>query len=782
MSHASSGKKRKKDSKDWQKEYHRINAQYQSLLDNIGDAYSELDLSGTTTFINENAYRFLGYSKEESIGIHYKEYMSPETAEKVFKIYNTVYTTGMPAKSVEYDLIAKDGTTIFVQDTVILRRDDTGKPIGFASFSRDITEKKLAEMALRESEKKYRSILENIGDAYVEFDLAGTVTFLNDNATLILGYNQKEFIGMNYKEFSSPENSKKLFDIFYNVYKTGKPDTRAGYELITKDGSIKMIEAYVDLLDHPSGEIVGFKTVSRDVTHQKKAEIELIKSEKKYRNILENMLDSYTEVDLSGKTVFANKRAYEVMGYTKEEYLNMNYKNYSTPENADNIFAIYNSVYKTGKPATLVEYTLTAKDQTTRFVEANVNLIRDESGKPIGFTALSRDITEKKLAEKERKKLEAQLQQAQKMESIGTLAGGIAHDFNNLLMGILGLSSLMLTDTEASHPHHEYLTEIEKYVKNAVDLTRQLLGFARGGKYEVKPTNLNELLKKHNQMFKRTRKEITIIETYDKNLWTAEVDQSQIEQVLMNIYINAWQAMPEGGDLCIKTENVIFDKDVAFPFKIEPGKYVKISITDTGIGMDEAIQQRVFDPFFTTKEKERGTGLGLPSALGIIKNHGGFITLDSNPGKGSTFNIYLPASTKKMRKDIKSQEVVIPGSGTILIIDDEQMILHVGEKILQRLGYDVIIANNGNEGIDIYRKNREKVDMVILDMIMPGLSGSDTYEALKKINTDVKVLLASGYSLNGKAKAILDKGFSGFIQKPFTMEQISHKVIEILAK
>lgn len=901
-------KKLNENIKDWEAAHKELTKRYHALLDNIGDTYCEIDLTGTATFINENASRYLGYNKEEFIGKKYKDYMTPETAKKVFSVYNNVFKTGKSAKSIEYDLIAKDGTTKFIQDTIILRRDDTGNPIGFASFSRDITEKKLAEMALRQSEEKYRSILENIGDAYVEHDLTGTVTFLNVNATLLLGYNRKEFVGMNYKEFSSPETAKKLFDIFYTVYKTGKPNIRAEYELIAKDRSTKIIQAYVDLLHNPSGEPIGFKTVSRDITHQKmaeiklknseekyrnildnmlegyietdlkgnvvfsnkaacesmgyskeefrgvnyktfyatpedakdilkiyntvyktgkkaivpeqkritkdglnaffevyvdlirspsgepigfktlrrditekkKAEIILKKSEERYKNILENMLDAYTEVDLFGKNVFANKKAYEVMGYTKEEYLNMIYKDFTTPENADKIFAIYNGVYKTGKPATLVEYALTAKDHTTRFIEANVNLIRDDFGKPIGFTELSRDITEKKQAEKEKKKLETQLQYAQKMESIGTLAGGIAHDFNNLLMGILGLNSLMLADTDTSHPHHEYLKEIEAYVKNAVDLTRQLLGFARGGKYEVKPTNINELLKKHNRMFGRTRKEINITSTYDNNLWIAEVDQGQIEQVLMNIYLNAWHAMPEGGDLSIKTENVIVDENFVLPFKIEPGKYIQISIKDTGIGMDEKTQQRVFDPFFTTKEKERGTGLGLPSALGIVKNHGGFIIITSKPAQGSTFKIYLPASTKKLIEKIKSEEEALRGSGTILLIDDEQMILNVGEKILKRLGYDVILANNGNEGLDKYRKNREKIDMVILDMIMPGISGSDTYEALKKMNADIKVLLASGYSLDGKAKSILDKGCGGFIQKPFSMKQLSHKVSEIL--
>jgi signal transduction histidine kinase len=225
------------------------------------------------------------------------------------------------------------------------------------------------------------------------------------------------------------------------------------------------------------------------------------------------------------------------------------------------------------------------------------------------------------------------------MESLGTLAGGIAHDFNNLLMGIQGRTSLMVMDKDYSHPDFEHLKGIEDYVKSAADLTRQLLGFARGGKYEVKPTDINEMIKKSSSMFGRTKKEIKIHEKYQKDVWTVEVDQGQIEQVLMNLYVNAWQAMPGGGELYIETENVTLNEDYVKPYQVEQGNYVKISITDTGVGMDEATRQRIFEPFFTTKEMGRGTGLGLASVYGIIKNHGGFINVYSEKGEGTTFNI-----------------------------------------------------------------------------------------------------------------------------------------------
>ena len=250
----------------------------------------------------------------------------------------------------------------------------------------------------------------------------------------------------------------------------------------------------------------------------------------------------------------------------------------------------------------------------------------------------------------------------------------------------------------------------------------------------------------------------------------------------MNIYVNAWQAMPDGGELHIQTENVKIGDNDKQPFHVTQGKYVKISVTDIGAGMDEETRQRIFDPFFTTKEKEMGTGMGLSSAYGIIKNHEGFIEVDSEPGVGSTFNIYLPASRKKIKKDKKTTGKIKKGSGTILLIDDEQVILDVGKDMLKVLGYNVLTANGGNEGLEIFKKYQDKIDMVILDMIMPGTTGSDVYDNLKEINPDIKVLLSSGYSLNGKANKILERGCNGFIQKPFNMEQFSQKISEILSK
>jgi len=238
--------------------------------------------------------------------------------------------------------------------------------------------------------------------------------------------------------------------------------------------------------------------------------------------------------------------------------------------------------------------------------------------------------------------------------------------------------------------------------------------------------------------------------------------------------------MPDGGYLSIKTENIIFNGSCVKPFKVEPGQYVKISISDTGVGMDEKTQQRIFEPFFTTRKMGKGTGLGLASAYGIIKNHGGFIEVNSKKGKGTTFNILLPTSKRKAIENKKLSEALIPGEGTILLVDDENIIIDTGKEMIQKLGYNVLAVNSGKEAVEIYQEKRDEVDLVILDMIMPNMSGSETYDALKQINGGIKVILSSGYSLKGKATEIMNRGCSGFIQKPFNMKQLSLKIHEVI--
>ena len=394
---------------------------------------------------------------------------------------------------------------------------------------------------------------------------------------------------------------------------------------------------------------------------------------------------------------------------------------------------------------------------------------------------LSEEIEERKRAEKERAELESKFQHAQKMEAIGTLAGGVAHDFNNLLMAIQGNTSLMLMKMRSDNQCFEKLKNIEQYVARGSELTRQLLGFARRGKYHTNATNLNLLVSECSTLFGRTNKKVAIRLELEERPWVVKIDRGQIEQVLLNLFVNAWQAMPGGGFLTIITANVTVDESKFKEPEMKPGRYVKTSVVDEGIGMDDNTMQRIFDPFFTTKEMSRGTGMGLASAYGIIQNHGGFFEVESKVGAGSTLSFYLPASMGSAHQESHPPPgKVMKGSETIMIIDDEDIVVNVTSEMLTTLGYQVLEAMDGYKAVAMYAEQKEDISLVILDLVMPGMSGSKTFDLLKKENPGVKVLLSSGYSLSEEASGIMEKGCGGFIQKPYDIIKLSQKIKEVL--
>ncbi len=382
----------------------------------------------------------------------------------------------------------------------------------------------------------------------------------------------------------------------------------------------------------------------------------------------------------------------------------------------------------------------------------------------------------------ERKRLESQFFNAQKMEAIGTLAGGIAHDFNNLLMAIEGLASLILQDTGADHPHYATLTKIEKQVKNGAKLTAQLLGYARRERTESTLIDINQVVRETAEAFGRTRKQIAINLDLDDALRPVDANPGQIEQVLLNLCVNAADAMSNGGRLSFKSTNTTREVMQDHAYMPKRGEYVQLDVQDTGIGMDEATRERIFEPFFTTKEMGRGTGLGLASVFGIVKSLGGFIEVDSKIERGTTFRIYLPASGRILTADPQpdGEQPVIGSSRTVLLVDDEEVVLDVGVQMLQHFGYAVLPAANGHEALQLYTENKEKIDLVILDMVMPDMGGRVVYDRLKQCNSEVKVLLSSGYSISGEASEIMKCGCNGFIQKPFNIKELTAQIDHIL--
>ncbi|MFZ0610934.1 MAG: response regulator [Desulfobacterales bacterium] len=509
-----------------------------------------------------------------------------------------------------------------------------------------------------------------------------------------------------------------------------------------------------------------------EITVRERSEQALRESEEKYRLLAENANDAIFIIQ-DDKVTFPNPKARQLSREMNVAMDRQPFFDFIHPDDKNTVLQWYERRLNDKDVPSTCTFKLIDRSGKEHWVELNAVLINWE--KKIAALNFLKDITAQK-------SLEIQFRQSQRMESIGTLAGGIAHDFNNLLMGIQGNASVMLLDIDRDHPLHENLTGIQRCVRSGANLTRQLLGFARGGKYVVKPTQMNAVIDRTAHLFARSRKEINIHRRYNKNISLVNVDVGQIEQVLLNLYVNAWQAMPSGGDLYLETDNVRLDR--AFvetkPFAVTPGRYVKISVADTGIGMDRKIQQRIFEPFFTTKEVGQGTGLGLASAYGIVKNHGGIITCYSEVGNGSTFNIYLPAYDKKDAPAAEVEEEILLGTETILLVDDEKMIIEVGRRMMESLGYVVLTAENGAKALDLYRNGHARIDLVVLDMIMPQMGGQEVFTHIKHINPQAKVLLSSGYSLNGKAQEIMAQGCNGFIQKPFDTGVLSRKIRKIL--
>jgi PAS domain S-box-containing protein len=512
-------------------------------------------------------------------------------------------------------------------------------------------------------------------------------------------------------------------------------------------------------------------------------------SEERYRYLVQHSPDIIFILGAKGEFLFVNETVEGLLGYETASLLGKDFSVIVEEDDLDKVRAYFLAV-RAGNPVSehlevrLRCRTPQASDAGSTVVEMRASAMEEssaESGEKFhGIYGIARDITERKRAEEQRISLEAQLRQAQKMEAIGTLAGGIAHDFNNLLMAIQGNASLMLFDLDHAHEHHDRLRNIEKLVDSGSRLTAQLLGYARKGRYEVRPQDLNALVKDACETFSRAKKEVRINQRFEKNLATIEADAGQIEQVLMNLLVNAADAMKGGGTITVRTSNTTHEEMRGKLYNPRPGKYVLLTVSDTGIGMDEKTKERIFEPFFTTKEMGRGTGLGLASTYGIIKGHGGFIDVESQPGTGATFYIYLPASAKKVSKTQKSPDKIHRGKETVLLIDDEDMVLEIGRALLETMGYQVITAKDGEEALSLYKRNGAGIDLVLLDVVMPGLSGGEVFDRLKTLNPDLKCLLLSGYSIDGEATEILQRGCNGFIQKPFKLRDLSKSIREIL--
>ncbi|MBI5844504.1 MAG: PAS domain S-box protein [Deltaproteobacteria bacterium] len=763
-------------------------ARYQLLAQNSRDVIWTSDLSMRFTYCSPSVEHLLGYPLDEFWRKNLRDVLTPGSYKNVMALYHEEALKEMGGTSlenrtrnVEIEYVKKDGATVWTEVNVALMRDSDGRPTGFVGLTRDISARKKVEECLRKSEAHLRSVFDaaqNVGFVTMDLSPDPLVTDFSPGAQRLFGYRREEVIGRRAAMLHMPED----WEAVKGEMELLNSDDGICREVTLLARSRGRVPALVTIhpLKDAEGKLEGRLEVSIDMAQLKAAESALLDSEEKYRSILEGMEEGYYEVDVAGNFTFFNSAMMEILGYSREELKGMNNRTYTSLETSRRLFEVFNKVYRTGEPAQINDYDLIRKDGTLRRVELSASLMKNGLGKAVGIRGIIRDVSEKMAAEEERNKLAMRHEQAQKMEALGTLAGGIAHDFNNLLMGIQGNTSLMLLKAQPNLPHYERLKNIEEYIRAGDALTKQLLGFARGGQFEVKPTNINELLEKCAAMFGRTRKEIRVHRKFAADASTVDVDHGQMEQVFLNLFVNADQAMPGGGDIFLATENISLSRERVSHHGLAPGRYVKISVTDTGCGMEEATMRRVFDPFFTTKDRARGTGLGLATVYGIIKGHLGMVNVYSKEGQGSTFSIYLPASDREAAWEETVSPELVTGDETILLVDDEESILETNADLLRALGYTVLPAQSGREAVEIYRDNKDGIKLVILDMVMPEMSGADVYAGLREINHDVLVLLCSGYAINSLAGRIMDAGCNGFLQKPFTIEQISQSIRAIL--
>jgi two-component system, cell cycle sensor histidine kinase and response regulator CckA len=634
--------------------------------------------------------------------------------------------------------------------------------------------RKQADDALDATADRYHHVFETALDAIFLFDPESTrVLDANMRARLLTGLPQSALIGTPLLNLAPPAEVQ---------------EHRATYDRVAAEGEVRSIRSLH--FRHRKGHQVAVDfnarnvtiggrllavAVIRDISEQVKAEVQLTASEELLRIIVEGTLDMFFYVhNTAGVFTYVSPSVSRITGHSAADWMT-HYDRYTTDAPVNEKMRGYTEeAIQNGTIAPPYQCEIWHADGRRVLLEINERpILRD--GQVIGVQGVARDITE-------RRRLEEQLIQSQKMESIGLLAGGIAHDFNNILGGILGYASYLKTVVPSEDRIFQHIDTIERSALRAADLTAKLLAFARGGKYVVKPISINDVVEETLRLLRGSiDKSIIIEERLDRKLPAIEADGGQMQQVIMNLCVNARDAMPGGGRLTVTTAVVPWRT----PFlltqpDVRHTPYVCISVEDSGVGIDESIRAKIFDPFFTTKEKGKGTGLGLATVYGIVKNHGGYIEMDSEIGKGTAFRVMFPAAEREAVIHEEKTGQALGGSETILVVDDEDTIRFLLRDLLQAKGYRVLEAANGREALDVYGKHEGKVDLVILDMVMPEMGGRDTYIHLRELEPGIRTILSTGYAEDERARELLAMGVRAFVQKPYRIDELAGVVRSVL--
>ena len=754
---------------------------YKEMLNEIPDFIFFHDLDGRFIEVNSALMTLLGLSEEDMLGHKVPEFIHPRYRHE-FSAYIPEIIKKGELKGVMVVMDKSNNTHILEYHSKLVTRN--GVPVGVCGVARDVSVQRRMEREIKEREALYRTLFENAEDAIF---LMEDEVFIDCNPkTLEMFKCRKEDILQKPPYLFSPErqpdgrpSKEKALEKIRTALK-GIPQ-RFEWRHSRLDGST--FDTIVSLYSIEVQKRHLLVAMVHDMTPQKKVQKALEESERKYREVAENTNVIILRYTPDGMFTFINRFGEKFFGYTREELVGK--RNIvgtiipATGENSEKLRNMFRDICLHPEKYHENENINVTKDGREVYIAWRNQPIKDEKGNLREVLSIGADITRTK-------ELERELFQAKKLEAIGTLAGGIAHDFNNILGGIMGYLSLLKEQHTESDSHYAILEKIENSLDRTSDLVRQLLAFSRRGRFELKPVDMNEVVQNVLKLLGRSiPKKINIITDLEENLPMMEGDPSQMEQVIMNICLNGVQAMPEGGDLIIRTRKVSDEEVPADLLGYEHGnRYIAVYVTDTGVGMDKFIKEHIFEPFFTTKETGKGVGLGLSMVYGIVRNHGGGIRVESEIRRGTTIKIFMPAKYAPQHRkedDSVKKTVAVHGRGKILVVDDEDVFREMMKDVLGYLGYDVLLSENGEEGIKTYREHHDEIDLVILDMNMPVMDGKEMFRELKKIDPNVKALLATGFAMDGEVHELMTEGVMGFIQKPFMIEDIS-KAIDALLK
>ena len=752
---------------------HQSEERFRHIINNAGDIIYNTDRKGNLTYYNPTTARIMNYTEKELQKKNYMDMIRPDYRKEVKKFYTKQLTEKTLNTYLEFPAIRGDGSTIWLGQNVqpILKK---GKVKGFQAVARDISDRKKTEKKLRESERRYRAIFENSRDVIYITDKEGFFVDINNSGLELFGYTWKELSKIKSSDlYVNPDKRKKFL---------AELETHGfvrDYELKLKNKNGDHLDCLISSTISPAadGKVMNIQGIIRDITQQKKSQRALLETEKRFRELLENLKMIAVLLDLDGKILFCNDFLLDLTDYKRDEILGADwFDNFVPEENRNKMKKLFFDSAKEGKIPSHDESNIITRSGEERLIFWNNTALRDTSGNIFGTASIGSDMTD-------RYKAEEQLRHAQRMEVIGKLAGGIAHDFNNALTPILALSQMHLAKIEDDHPVKRALSTINKSAKRATKLTARLMAFGRKQVLETHIININTTLISIGDLLKRSVGDSVMLKMKpSSNLWNVKADPIQIEQVLLNLAINAKDALNEKGEVVIRTRNITINKKKSnVPAAIAPGDYVLTTVSDNGPGIEKEIKEHIFEPFFTTKAKGQGTGLGLSVVYGIVKQHQGEIICNSSNGNGTTFEIYLPRVDEPV-EEIKHEAIYkdYRGDEVIMLVEDDTEVREVLGEILKDLGYIIIEAADDTIAQKLSKKFTGQIHLLLTDLILPGINGRELSEVLVKTRKDMKILFISGYSDDVIAKhGVIDKGLS-FLQKPFTASSLGKKIRDVL--